>query len=77
MEDKETIKAEAKAIMDNFMSALGKVDIEEEFELIRDKCYRDEGNGNEGDEDFRQRVLENAPKISGTAIVANKGEWTK
>lgn len=77
MVDKDVIRAEAKEIMDNFMNALGKVELEDEFELLRDDCLRDEKSGKSGDEDFRQRFLENAPKISGTAIVANKGEWAK
>ena len=77
MVDKEAIRAEAKEVMDNFMKALGKVDIEEEFNLKRETCYREERDGKIGDDDFKQRFLENAPKISGGAIVANRGEWTK
>ena len=77
MVDKESIKAEAKEIMDNFMSALSDIDLEEDFILERDMCIREEGVGDLPDEDFKQRFLSNAPKTSGDAILANKGDWTK
>lgn len=75
--DQEKIKIQAKEIMDNFMVALSDVEIEEEFELIRTNCFREEGNGQKLDEDFKQRFLANAPKTSGNAILANKGAWVE
>jgi predicted Asp-tRNA(Asn)/Glu-tRNA(Gln) amidotransferase subunit C len=77
MVDKEEIRIEAKQIMDNFMRALENVDVEEEFVLYRDSCMREEGEENLCDDEFRERFLGNAPKISGSSIVANKGNWTK
>ncbi len=74
--NKEEIKKEAKQIMDNFMGALSDIEIEEEFSLKRDECYRKEKEGDKTDSDFQNRFLNNAPKSSGNAIVANKGEWT-
>ena len=73
----EKVKEEAKEIMDNFMNALCDIEVEEEFNLKRDTSYRDEKTPSKSDEDFRQRFLNNAPKISGSAVLANKGEWTK
>lgn len=75
--DKEKIKTEAKEIMDNFMNALADIEVEEEFNLTRKNSFREENNGNKPNEQFKQKFLENAPKISGNSIVANKGEWTK
>lgn len=75
--DEERIKKEAKEIMDNFMSALKDIEVEEEFILERDMTYREETQGNVADEDFKQRFLSNAPKTSGDAILANKGSWVE
>lgn len=75
MVDKEEIKNEAKHIMDNFMLALSDIDIEEDFVLERENCYREEGLGDEFDEDFKQRFLANAKRTSGDAVLANKGDW--
>lgn len=71
----EDVKREAKEIMDNFMIALKDIDVEEEFVLNRDSCYREEGVGDEADSDFQNRFLSNAKKTDGSAIVANKGDW--
>ncbi len=73
--DKELIAKQAKEIMDSFSSKLASIDLNNDFELIREKSFREEGNGKEIDEDFIQRFLNNAPKISGNAILSKKGEW--
>lgn len=75
--DQEKIKIQAKEIMDNFMTALSDIEIEKDFELIRESCYREEGEGDKLDEDFKQRFLANAAKTHGNAIVANKGTWVE
>lgn len=75
--NKEEIQKQAKEIMDNFVNALGNIEVEENFDLKREASYREEGSPNELDEDFRQRFLKNAPKTRGNAVLANKGEWTK
>ncbi len=77
MVDYESVKLEAKQIMDNFMEALSEIDLEENFVLERDACIREEKDGDCCDNDFKQRFLSNAPKTSGDAILANKGEWNK
>lgn len=73
--NQDDIKREAKEIMDKFMEAMADVELEDNFELVRDRCYREEGEGVELDENFKQRFLANARKTSGDAIVANKGDW--
>lgn len=75
--NQEEIKKEAKQIMDNFMEALGDIKVEEDFNLQRSDSLREETKADALDEDFQQRFLSNAPKTSGNAILANKGEWTK
>lgn len=75
--DSEKIKIEAKEIMDNFMNSLSDIEVEEEFELLRENCYREELGIKESDEDFKQRFLSNAPKTNGNAILANKGAWVE
>ena len=73
--DEKKIAQDAKKIMDNFMSALKDVEVEEEFILERAECFREEGQGSEVDEGFRQRFLSNAPKVNGDAVLANKANW--
>ena len=75
--DQAEIKKQAKEIMDNFMEAMKDIDVEDEFVLERDACFREEGEGSKVDEGFRQRFLKNATKTRGDAVLANKGEWTK
>ncbi|NQZ84490.1 MAG: hypothetical protein HRU03_02125 [Nanoarchaeales archaeon] len=71
----EEIKKDAQKIMDNFMGEMKDIQIEENFVLEREKCFREEGNGTAPDEDFKQRFLSNAKRTSGDAILANKGDW--
>ncbi len=71
----EEIKSEAKKIMDNFMNAMNNIEVSKDYIMNRENCFREEGNGNKIDKNFRQRFLSNAPKISGDSILANKGDW--
>ena len=73
--DKSEIESKAKEIMNNFMESMKDIDVEEEYTMIREKCFREDGNGCEIDEDFRQRFLSNAPKVQNDSILANKGDW--
>lgn len=72
----EEIKAQAKKIMDNFMSSMKDIEVEEDFVFKREKCFRVEGEGKIADEGFRNRFFKNAPKVQNDSIVANKGAWT-
>jgi hypothetical protein len=71
----EEIKKDAQKIMDNFMSEMKDIKVENDFILERDTCFREEGSGTEPDEAFKQRFLSNAKRTSGDAILANKGDW--
>ena len=76
--DELKIKNEAKEIMNNFMNALSNIEVEDEFILNRDSSYREElKNEKRINDEFKNKFLSNAPKTSGDAILANKGEWTK
>lgn len=75
--DESKIKAEAKEIMDNFMNSLAKIDVENNYIKEREVSLRNETNPNLNNGDFKNRFLSNAPRTSGDAILANKGEWTK
>lgn len=73
--DSKEIKKDAKRIMDNFMEEMKDIQVENEFILSREKCLREEGEGTNPDENFKQIFLSNANKTSGDAILANKGDW--
>jgi len=76
--DEAKIKSEAKEIMDNFMKALDKIEVEEEFLLERESSFREETKEkSQLDESFKQKFLSNANKTKGDAILANKGEWVE
>jgi hypothetical protein len=71
----ETIKKEAKLILDKFAKELSKIkDIPESF-VERDKSFRQEGEGKEPDESFRQVFFQNAPEVNNDCIQAEKGKW--
>lgn len=71
----EKIKAEAKQIMDDFMKALDKVkDIPEEFGAERKNSIREPSESLYGEE-FKEKILKNAPKKDDDCIVAEKKSW--
>lgn len=75
---KEEIRKEARAILDKFAKTLEKVgDIKVGVEKKdnKDMGMRQEGEGQVGDEDFRKRMFENAPRKDRDCIVAEKGSW--
>lgn len=71
------IKKEAKEIMDNFIFAMKDIEVEDDFVLFRSECFREEGEGFLGDEDFIYRFLENSAKHNNHSILANKGSWVE
>jgi hypothetical protein len=75
MVDATQVQEDAKKIMDKFMALMKDIDVEEDFILKREKCFRDEGDGLEADPEFKRRFLANAPQTQGDAIVANKAAW--
>ena len=75
-EEKEDIKKEAKGIMDSFSKKLSSVKEKIPEPIIeRENFEREEGEGNSCDEDFRERMFENAPNKNDDFILAEKKSW--
>jgi hypothetical protein len=72
----EEILKQAKKIMDNFHEALKDVEKLEESRVERDECEREEKEVWKTDSEFRNIMLENAPKTKDDCIEAEKGKWT-
>jgi Asp-tRNA(Asn)/Glu-tRNA(Gln) amidotransferase C subunit len=74
--EREQVKRQAKAIMDNFSQRLESVKdkIPEPF-VERENFERQEGEGKNPDEDFRKRVFENAPSKRRDFILMEKKGW--
>lgn len=73
--EKEEIRKEAKVVLDNFASALEKVELKEKGLKKHVGGFREEENGNRCDEDFRKGMFDNAPETKGDFIVAEKRRW--
>ena len=74
--EKEEIKLEAKKIMDSFSKALEKVDFEDiDTSVLREEQMRKETKPWKCDNEFRSKVLKNAPKKDEDNIIAEKGSW--
>ena len=74
-EKREGIRKEARRILDSFVSALEKVEIKEEKIKKNVGGFREEGEGEKGNDDFRKRMFDNAPKTEGDCILAEKKKW--
>jgi len=73
--NEDKIKKQAKKIMDEFISALKKVPkIKEEFGQERKQFLRKSEKSEYGKE-FKERMLNNAPKTKDDQIVAEKKRW--
>ena len=72
----ESIKKEAKLILEKFSKALEKVEkeIKEAPGVQRDKSMREETKV-ENNPEFRKSFFKNAPKTEGDYIMAKKGAW--
>jgi hypothetical protein len=79
MKDQEKIKVQAKAIMDEFVKALDKVHVDSEYGIERRDETRDPKksglNTAEETDDFKRRMLKNAPHISGDYLQMEKKSW--
>lgn len=81
--DLDKIKSEAKEIIDRFANSLEKVEKEKDFKatyIVRINSLRTEKEATDDlfrDDDFKKRILKNAPKKDSDFILAEKGEWKK
>ncbi len=71
--DKTEIKKQAKEILDKFAKALEKVKTEDNFYVERDETEREEIDIK--CEDFKEQLLDNAPRKNKDFIIAEKGSW--
>ena len=74
-EEKEEIRNEAKKILDNFASALENVKVKREKVKKHIGGYRKEKEGEKCDDDFHDRMFENAPSKEGDCIIAERKKW--
>ncbi len=72
---REEIKAQAKAILDNFAKALEKVKLKPKKQKEKAGGFRDEAAPEDCDEDFRKRMFANAPNKNEDFIIAEKASW--
>jgi len=74
--EKESIKKQAKEIMDKFSEKLERLDKKTGDSFVeRGDFERIEGEGKKSDADFRKRVFENAPNKNDNFIIAEKKGW--
>jgi Asp-tRNA(Asn)/Glu-tRNA(Gln) amidotransferase C subunit len=74
-EKRESIRKEAKQILDNFGKTLEKVKFKEKKKEKGVGGFREEGKGQEGEKDFRERMFKNAPNKGEDSIIAEKKKW--
>ncbi len=72
--EREDIKKQAKKILDEFSSALDKIKTSEAHFENKDGT-RQEGDGWNLDEEFRDTAFANAPLVDDEFFVAEKGGW--
>ena len=73
---RQEIEKQAEEILRKFSESLKKVKIDNKKEGKKEVGgFRKEGEGEKGDEDFRERMFANAPNKEGDAIVAEKKSW--
>jgi predicted Asp-tRNA(Asn)/Glu-tRNA(Gln) amidotransferase subunit C len=75
--DMEKIRKDAKLLLDKFAKTLETVEKEDVGETFidREEFLRHEEDGRDSDPEFKEKVLENAPKHDSEFIIAEKGAW--
>lgn len=76
--NEEKIKEQAKEILDKFAKALEKVDEKQiDISIEREIFERIENPSKENklDQDFKEKILNNAPQKDSDFIIAEKGNW--
>ncbi len=72
---KEAIRKEARALLDKFAKRLDTIKVPSKKEELKGDGTRAEGEGLGCDEDFRERLFENAPSKDEDCIIAEKASW--
>jgi hypothetical protein len=75
--DETKIKKEAKKMLNRFADALKVIDNKDFDEgVVREVSEREEGNGNDCKEGFKNKLLKNALDSDEDFIIAERGKWT-
>lgn len=72
---KEEIRKQAKEILKSFGRSLERIKVEKKALKKEVGGFRQEGNGDSGENDFRQRMFSNAPSKNDDFIIAEKKTW--
>jgi len=72
--EKKEIKKQAKRLLDDFASKLGKIKLKEKH-FENNSGIREEGDGWDTDKKFRDIMFSNASFVEDDFIVAEKGGW--
>jgi len=73
--EREKIRLEAKEILEKFAKTLENVKLKEKKAKKEVGGFREEGQGEHGDKDFRKRMFANAPNKNEDNIIAEKKSW--
>mgnify|MGYP001600044891 FL=1 len=73
--EKAKIQREAHEILERFSKSLAKVKITKKVKKEKARGFREEEQGMKGDDDFKRRMLANAPEHDEDAILAEKKKW--
>ena len=75
--EKQKIQKEARELLGKFGEALENIKEEDSSNERAEESggFREEKEGLKGDEDFKKRMLANAPKKNDDCIIAEKGKW--
>ena len=75
-DEKEEIRKNAKNLLDEFSAKIAKVSVREKKEEGEENL-REEGEGWETNEKFRELMMDNAPMVEDGLIMTDKGGWKK
>jgi arginine deiminase len=75
-EEKQQIKQDSKKLLNEFAAKLSKIKAPEGHHENQSGT-REESDGWQTDEEFRNTTLANAPFVEDNTIVAEKGAWKK
>ncbi len=72
----EQIRAEARAMLEKFSKFLGGIKVSSDSNLGGESSgFREEGKGEESNDEFRDLMFTNAPNKDGDFIMAEKKKW--
>ena len=73
--DSKEVSLKAQKILDSFMKEMSLVELDSNYDLKREVCYRNEEEGLLATDEFREAFLNNAMNRSQDAVITKKGNW--